>query len=169
MGVEPMTFHTPVVHLFKDRNTENHSTSQFVPYLRGQPPPALPFTSLGEVIVSIFCLLQVIRCMNKDGHIVLCGQISLYNEDVPYPPPMPQDIQDMLKDNNITRDRFLVLNYMEKFPDGKKQLEAWVREGKLKNRETVVEGLENTGRAFVAMMSGGNIGKQVVRVAEVTS
>ncbi|KAJ7391397.1 hypothetical protein OS493_018441 [Desmophyllum pertusum] len=112
---------------------------------------------------------EVIRCMNKDGHIVLCGQISLYNEDVPYPPPMPQDIQDMLKDNNITRDRFLVLNYMEKFPDGKKQLEAWVREGKLKNRETVVEGLENTGRAFVAMMSGGNIGKQVVRVAEVTS
>ena len=83
-----------------------------------------------------------------------------------FPAPVPQDIQDMLNDNNITRERFLVLNYTEKFPDGKKQLEAWVREGKLKNRETVVEGLENTGRAFVAMMSGGNIGKQVVKVSE---
>ncbi|XP_078372282.1 prostaglandin reductase 2-like [Oculina patagonica] len=111
---------------------------------------------------------EVIRCMNKDSHVVLCGQISVYNKDVPYPPPIPQDLQDILKDKNITRDRYLVLNYMEKFPDGKKQLEAWVREGRLKNRETVAEGLENTGKAFVAMMSGGNIGKQLVKVAEVT-
>lgn len=106
--------------------------------------------------------------MNKDSNVVLCGQISVYNKDVPYPPPVPQDVQDILKNKNITRDRYLVLNYMEKFPDGKKQLEAWVREGLLKNRETVVEGLENTGRAFVSMMSGGNIGKQVVKAAEAT-
>lgn len=105
--------------------------------------------------------------MNKDSHIVLCGQISVYNKDVPYPPPLPQDIQDILQTRKITRDRFLVLNYMEKLPDGKKQLESWVREGKLKNRETIVEGLENTGKAFVEMMRGGNIGKQIVKVAEI--
>ena len=106
--------------------------------------------------------------MNKDSHVVLCGQISVYNQDVPYPPPLPQEVENIVKDKNITRDRYMVLNYMEKFPDGKKQLEAWVREGRLKNRETFVEGLENTGRAFVAMMSGENIGKQVVRVADGT-
>lgn len=105
--------------------------------------------------------------MNKDSHIVLCGQISVYNKDVPYPPPLPQDIQDILQTRKITRDRFLVLNYMEKLPDGKKQLESWVREGKLKNRETILEGLENTGKAFVEMMRGGNIGKQIVKVAEI--
>lgn len=105
--------------------------------------------------------------MNKDSHIVLCGQISVYNKDVPYPPPLPQDIQDILQTRKITRDRFLVLNYMEKLPDGKTQLESWVREGKLKNRETIVEGLENTGKAFVEMMRGGNIGKQIVKVAEI--
>ncbi|CAH3035387.1 unnamed protein product [Pocillopora meandrina] len=110
---------------------------------------------------------EVIRCMNKDSHIVLCGQISVYNKDVPYPPPLPQDIQDILQTRKIKRDRFLVLNYMEKLPDGKKQLESWVREGKLKNRETIVEGLENTGKAFVEMMRGGNIGKQIVKVAEI--
>ena len=107
--------------------------------------------------------------MNQNSHIVLCGQISVYNKDVPYPPPVPEDVQNILRDRNITRDRFLVLNYMEKFPDGKKQLEAWVREGKLKHRETVASGLETTGRAFVAMMRGGNIGKQVVKVADVMS
>jgi len=112
---------------------------------------------------------EVIRCMNQNSHIVLCGQISVYNKDVPYPPPVPEDVQSILRDRYITRDRFLVLNYMEKFPDGKKQLEAWVREGKLKHRETVASGLETTGRAFVAMMRGGNIGKQVVKVADVMS
>ena len=106
--------------------------------------------------------------MNKDSHVVLCGQISVYNKDVPYPPPIPEDIQCILKERNITRNRYLLISYAEKFPEGKKQLETWVREGRLKNRETVVEGLENTGRAFVDMMSGGNIGKQVVKVAEVT-
>lgn len=107
--------------------------------------------------------------MNQNSHIVLCGQISVYNKDVPYPPPMPEDVHKILSDKNITRDRFLVVNYMEKFPDAKKQLEAWVRDGKLKHRETVEKGLETTGRAFVSMMRGGNIGKQVVKVAEVTS
>ena len=106
--------------------------------------------------------------MNKDSHVVLCGQISVYNQDGPYPPPLPQEVENIVKDKKITRDPYLVLNYKERFPDGKKQLEAWVREGRLKNRETFVEGLENIGRAFVAMMSGKNIGKQVVRVAEGT-
>ena len=107
--------------------------------------------------------------MNQNGHIVLCGQISVYNKDVPYPPPLPEDVQNILSNKNITRERFLVLNYMEKFPDAKKQLEAWVREGKLKCRETVEKGLETTGRAFVSMMGGGNIGKQLVKLAAVKS
>ena len=103
--------------------------------------------------------------MKTDSRVVLCGQISAYNEDVAYPPPLPERIQSVLRQRNITRERYLVLDFMEKFPDAKKQLETWVRERKLKYRETVEQGLEKTGKAFVGMMSGGNIGKQVVRVA----
>ena len=110
---------------------------------------------------------QVIRCMNPNSHIVLCGQISLYNKDIPYPPPIPDDVQEQLRIKNITRDRFLVLNYMEKFASAKEQLEAWVLEGKLKYRETIAKGLETTGYAFVSMMRGGNIGKQIVKVAQI--
>jgi len=109
---------------------------------------------------------EVIRCMNPNSHIVLCGQISLYNKDIPYPPPIPDDVQEQLRVKKISRDRFLVLNYMEKFASAKEQLEAWVREGKLKYRETIAKGLETTGYAFVSMMRGGNIGKQIVKVAQ---
>jgi NADPH-dependent curcumin reductase CurA len=41
----------------------------------------------------------------------------------------------------------------------------WIGEGRIKFRETVVEGLENTPAAFIGMMRGENIGKQMVRVA----
>ena len=102
--------------------------------------------------------------MNKNSHVVLCGQISQYDKDLPYPPPIPDDITEILKQNNITRVRYTVLNYSEKFQESLVQLEAWFNEGKLKNRETFEKGLENAGKAFVSMMTGKNIGKQIIQV-----
>ncbi|XP_043554455.1 prostaglandin reductase 2 [Chiloscyllium plagiosum] len=64
------------------------------------------------------------------------------------------------------RERFLVLNYTEKFDVGTVQLSRWLKEGNLKVRETVVKGLENIGAAFESMMKGGNIGKQIVLVSD---
>uniref|UniRef100_A0ACB8G5Q9 Uncharacterized protein n=1 Tax=Sphaerodactylus townsendi TaxID=933632 RepID=A0ACB8G5Q9_9SAUR len=83
--------------------------------------------------------------MNPNSHIILCGQISQYNKDVPYPPPLPPATEEIRKARNITRERFLVLNYMDKCPACTAQLCQWIKEGKLKVRETVVNGLENTG------------------------
>ncbi|XP_069714252.1 prostaglandin reductase 2 isoform X2 [Phaenicophaeus curvirostris] len=104
--------------------------------------------------------------MNRNSHIILCGQISQYNKDVPYPPPLPPDIEKIQKERNITRERFLVLNYMDKQEASVLQLCQWIQEGKLKVRETMVEGLANIGAAFQSMMSGGNIGKQIVSVSK---
>ncbi|XP_075568115.1 prostaglandin reductase 2 isoform X2 [Pelecanus crispus] len=108
----------------------------------------------------------VISQMNRNSHIILCGQISQYNKDVPYPPPLPPDIEKIRKEKNITRERFLVLNYMDKQEASVLQLCQWIQEGKLKVRETVVEGLANIGAAFQSMMNGGNIGKQIVSVSK---
>uniref|UniRef100_A0A6I8NI31 15-oxoprostaglandin 13-reductase n=1 Tax=Ornithorhynchus anatinus TaxID=9258 RepID=A0A6I8NI31_ORNAN len=74
----------------------------------------------------------VIRQMNENGHVVLCGQISQYNRDVPYPPQLPPAVEAILKERNITRERFTVLNYRDKFDSGILQLSRWFREGKLK-------------------------------------
>lgn len=108
----------------------------------------------------------VIELMNPKGRIILCGQISQYNKDVPYPPPLPKGIEDMLREKEIKRDRFLILNYPEKHNEGLQQLGTWIKTGQLKVRETIEEGLENAGKAFVNMMRGGNIGKQLVHVAD---
>lgn len=109
----------------------------------------------------------VIMQMNKNTHIILCGQISMYNNlDREYPPLLPDDVAKRIKDQSITRDRFVILSYAKEFPEGMVQLATWIKEGKLKVKETVTEGLENTGAAFVSMMSGGNTGKQIVHVAD---
>ena len=71
--------------------------------------------------------------MNKNTHIILCGQISMYNNlDQEYPPLLPDDMGQRLKDQNITRDRFLVVSYPKDFDEGLVQLATWVKEGKLK-------------------------------------
>ena len=59
---------------------------------------------------------------------------------------------------------FTVLNHSDQFQSSLTQLGEWIQEGKLKTRENIVCGIENAGKAFVDMMSGGNIGKQLVQV-----
>ncbi|KAL4237570.1 Prostaglandin reductase 2 [Mactra antiquata] len=110
---------------------------------------------------------HVIRQMSPNSHIILCGQIAVYNKDVPYPPPISEEIQSIMKDRNITRDRFLVLNYQDQFNEGIKQLQEWYLSGQLKVPEYVHEGIESTVTAFVNMMTSvkqEKVGKQMVKV-----
>lgn len=108
----------------------------------------------------------VIDLMTENSHIVLCGQISQYNKHSHYPPPLAGETCKRLKEMNITRERFLVLNYREKFQATLMQLVTWVKQGKLKVFETFEEGLDKTPVAFINMMKGGNTGKMLVRVAD---
>ncbi|XP_070180249.1 prostaglandin reductase 2-like [Littorina saxatilis] len=107
---------------------------------------------------------RVIEQMVPNGHVILCGQIAVYNKDLPYPPPISPTLQQLIQDRNITRERFLVLDYSDKFDEALAVLSQWYLAGKIKVKETVAEGVENTGKAFVSMMKGGNVGKQIVKV-----
>ncbi|GAA6223308.1 prostaglandin reductase 2 [Lates japonicus] len=108
----------------------------------------------------------VIAQMNNSGHVILCGQISQYNKDVPYPPPLSEETQKTLQKKSITRERFMVLNYMNKTDAALFELSQCVKSGQIKVLETVVNGIENMGDAFCSMMKGGNIGKQIIKISE---
>uniref|UniRef100_A0A672J261 Prostaglandin reductase 2 n=2 Tax=Salarias fasciatus TaxID=181472 RepID=A0A672J261_SALFA len=107
----------------------------------------------------------VIAQMNNNSHVILCGQISQYNKDVPYPPPLSEETQENLRRKNITRERFMVLSYMSKADAALYELSQWVRSKKIKVLETVVNGIENMGVAFCSMMKGGNTGKQIIKIS----
>lgn len=141
----------------------NYKTEDISSALREHCPNGIDiyFDNVGGPISD-----AVISQMNTGGHVILCGQISQYNKDVPYPPPLSEDTQDTLCRKNITRERFVVLNYMEKHEEGLVQLSHWVKTGQIKVLETVVNGIENMGDAFCSMMTGGNVGKQIIKISD---
>lgn len=118
------------------------------------------FDNVGGEISEI-----VITRMNKDSHVVLCGQISTYNDpDAPYPNVLSEEVQKYVDTNNITRKRFLLLDHIEHTQHCIGELIGWFLQGKIVAEETVVDGFENAPKAFCDMLAGKNIGKMVVRV-----
>ena len=62
---------------------------------------------------------------------------------------------------------FLVSEFADRHQEGLVEMAGWLREGKLKYRETIEEGgIEKAPAAFISMLKGGNIGKQLVKIAE---
>ena len=62
---------------------------------------------------------------------------------------------------------FLVSEYADRHPKALVEMAGWLRQGRLKYRETIEDGgIENAPAAFISMLKGGNIGKQLVRIAE---
>jgi NADPH-dependent curcumin reductase CurA len=61
---------------------------------------------------------------------------------------------------------FLVTDFFDRFGEALPQLTEWVVGGQLAYRERITDGLENAPRAFLEMMQGANIGKQLVRISD---
>lgn len=96
------------------------------------------------------------------GRVSLCGVISQYNLEEPE--MGPRSTYSMLLIRQAKAQGFIVTQFQNRFPEGIKQMAQWLKEGKLMYREDVMEGLENTPMAFISMLQGKNVGKQLVKV-----
>jgi NADPH:quinone reductase len=103
----------------------------------------------------------VLSLINKYARIPLCGQISLYND---MKIPMGPRLQPRLLTYSALMKGFIVHNYADRFGEGIRQLAEWLKDKKLKYAENVMEGLENTPKAFIGLFTGENLGKQIVKV-----
>jgi NADPH-dependent curcumin reductase CurA len=105
----------------------------------------------------------VVRLINVRARLVICGQISQYNLERPETGPRWLWV---LIVKQARAEGFLVFQFADRFEQGLRQMAEWLKEGKLKYRETIVEGIENAPRAFIGMLKGANLGKQLVKVAD---
>jgi NADPH-dependent curcumin reductase CurA len=110
----------------------------------------------GEALEAALSALRV------HGRIIACGGISGYNEEKPRPGP-----SNLF---NITTKRLMmrgmiVSDSLDRRGEFEKEMGGYLQSGKLKNRETVVEGLDQAEAAFIGLFNGNNIGKMVVKLA----
>jgi len=105
----------------------------------------------------------VMRLINNRARVAVCGQISQYNsEQVEMGPRWLHQL--VIKQAKV--EGFLVFQYADRYEEGLRQLTTWLREKRIKYREDVMVGLEHAPEAFIRMMGGKNIGKQLVKVSE---
>ena len=105
---------------------------------------------------------SVMRLINTRARVSVCGQISQYNSVEPDVGPR---WFGQLVLRQAKAEGFLVHQFSERYEEALRQLSTWLREKRIRYREDVVEGLENAPKAFIGMLQGRNIGKQLVKVS----
>jgi NADPH:quinone reductase len=106
---------------------------------------------------------EVLLHLNSFARIIICGQISLYNlaEKILGPRPFPT-----LLFKSALAQGLMVNQHAGRFEEARLELSTWIKDGLLKSRETIVEGLEKGPKALIGLFKGENIGKQIVKVAD---
>lgn len=99
--------------------------------------------------------------MKDFGRVSVCGSISSYNSQNL---PKTNILQPAVVFKQIRIEGFIVSRWGDRWFEGIEKNMAWIREGKLKYRETVTVGFENMFQAFAGMLKGDNFGKAVVKV-----
>ena len=110
----------------------------------------------GEALEAALSVLRVY------GRIIACGGISGYNEEKPS--PGPSNLFNITT-KRLTMKGLIVRDWLEHQDEFELEVGGYLQSGKLKNKETVVAGLDQAEGAFIGLFSGNNIGKMVVKLA----
>ena len=102
----------------------------------------------------------VLNRMNPFGRISVCGMISQYNTLKPYG---IRNFRAILI-QRLTMRGFIVSDHAARWSEALAQIGQWLIEGRIRYRETITQGLENAPAAFIGLLTGKNLGKQLVKL-----
>ena len=106
-------------------------------------------------------LEAALEYMNPQGRLVMCGMISQYNATKP--PLGPSNLGQVIA-KQLTMQGFLVGNYFDKMPQFQADMGKWITEGRIKWKESILEGIEKAPEAFIGLFKGENFGKMIVKL-----
>jgi NADPH-dependent curcumin reductase CurA len=108
-------------------------------------------------------LEAAIGVLKPFGRIAECGMISQYNKPASGPRNMP-----LIVGKRLRLQGFIVLDHLKSYPTFLAEAAPALREGRLTDVQTVVDGLENAPQALIDMLHGGgkHVGKVIVRIAQ---
>jgi NADPH-dependent curcumin reductase CurA len=99
----------------------------------------------------------------RGARIVICGAISQYNNTTPI--KGPSNYLSLLV-NRASMTGMVVFDYANRYPEAARDMAGWIKAGKLKSREHIVEGFETFPETLLKLYKGENTGKLVLKVAE---
>jgi NADPH-dependent curcumin reductase CurA len=111
----------------------------------------------GEIFEA--CLAQ----MKNHGRIACCGAVSAY--DGAAPASGPRGVPGLIVVKRLTLKGFIVTDFFAERAAALADLQSWMKAGKLKVEEDIIDGLENTPAALIGLLAGENRGKRMVKVA----
>ncbi|MDZ4367577.1 MAG: NADP-dependent oxidoreductase [Afipia sp.] len=115
------------------------------------------FDNVGGDILEA-CLPQ----MNNGGRIACCGAVSQY--DGAPSATGPRGVPGLIVVKRLIMQGFIVMDYYDQREKAMADLQSWVKAGKLKVQEDIINGLENTPQALIGLLAGENRGKRMVKV-----
>ena len=114
----------------------------------------------GAVWDAVFPLL------NTFARIPVCGLIANYNAtELPEGPDRSPVLMRAILTKRLRVQGFIVFDYNAQLGEFIRDMSGWVREGKVKYKEDIVEGLEHAPEAFIGLLKGANFGKLLVKVS----
>ena len=142
----------------------DHRAPDFAARLKAACPKGIDvyFENVGGTVFD-----AVLPLLNAFARIPVCGLIAQYNatELPPGPNRLPLLMRNVLTKRLLVRG-FIVTDFSAHLEDFLRDVSQWVREGRIKYREDIVDGLESAPATLIGLLKGKNFGKQLVRVAE---
>lgn len=112
----------------------------------------------GEIMEAVLDL------MNLNGRVVLCGMISQYGKD-DRANLGPRNFINVLT-RRLTVQGFIILDYLDRMPLAQLRMLWWLKRGRIKDRQTLVRGLDNAPQALTQLFTGANTGKLIIEIDE---
>jgi NADPH-dependent curcumin reductase CurA len=105
---------------------------------------------------------EVLKHLNVGARIVICGTASIANWE---PIPKGPRVERHLLVKRARMQGFLVLDYFDRYAEALKDLTQWVRQGLIRYREDILEGIEQAPGSIAGLYRGENFGKRLIRIA----
>jgi NADPH-dependent curcumin reductase CurA len=103
--------------------------------------------------------------LNPFARIPVCGLIAGYNAtELSAGPNQTPLLMRSILTKRLTFRGFIVTDYASQYPEFLRDVSGWIKDGRLKYREDVVNGIENAVKAFQGLLQGKNFGKMLVKM-----
>ena len=104
----------------------------------------------------------VLRHLAARARVVICGTASVASWS---PPPSGPRVERHLLVKRARIQGFLIFDFADQYEDGRRVLADWVRGGRIRYREDILDGIEHAPGAIASLYRGENLGKRLIRLA----